>query len=259
MIDYLSSKFVWIIVSIVVTSSVLGVFTWQRERTEELELDRRANMITETVDALLSTDSEFRAHVSFENEKSSFIHLEPTMNGEKYELIFTPSHLIVNQAQWTVHSRFMEEIYLLDPYFLGDDTASLARSQTRLEIDPDTDFIIESRTMGERSKVFVYPVQEDDFYEDLENIQVEIDDFFAFNPLEEPVNASFNTSFSHPLEFRTDHFSVMYEGFVPVPIPVLEIEDPLAVPEEESVTFERNKVWEDENLTIERSMFLSNS
>ncbi len=161
MYDYLSSKLVWIVVAIVMTSSVLGLFIWQQERSQEIELNARASGIQEIINEFCNTDGEIKGIVSSNQSTPSDFDIESTINGERYELNFTANGLYLIQGDKRVWNRFIEDVYIYNPIFLDRTTPKRVLDNINLDIKylnitSDQDFYVESIRFNDRHHVFIY-------------------------------------------------------------------------------------------------------
>ncbi len=219
MLDYLSSKMVWIVAAIVMTSSIMGIFVWQRESSEELELEIRARGIRDIVNEFCNTDGEVKAEISFNESASSDFKLEPTINDEPYKLNFTPAGLFLNQYRKSVWNRFIKEVYLFNPNLLDSRTSIGILDRINIEnhhmsISSDEDFIIETKEFNDIHHVFIYRGTVGEIENETRRIKNIIEQVTDWT-IEEPENRR-NITVEKNMTFKNDYYYVNTDTLTPV-------------------------------------------
>ncbi|MFW6141683.1 MAG: hypothetical protein ACOC53_03890 [Candidatus Saliniplasma sp.] len=219
MYDYLSSKIVWIIAAIVMTSSMMGIFMWQRESTEELELEISARGIKDTVNEFCTTDGEIRAEFTFNKTASSDFNLEPTIKEDTYTLNFTSAGLFLTQDGKRVWNRFIEDVYLFNPSLL-DGTASIGVLEKIsidnyfLTIPSYQDFVIETKEFNDIYNVFIYIETSDNIQNETKRIKQSMEEVSNWT-MEKPEN-KMNLTLKENTTFKSDYFYIDAETITPV-------------------------------------------
>ncbi len=263
MLDYLTSKMVWIIAAVVLTASVMGVFNWQRNAAEEVALDQRAESIAELVNTFSSTSGNIKVSVSFNESVDPNFYFEPTVNGELYALNFSRNGLTLIQGDTAVRKDFVSGVHLLDPYFLEDEVILNDVTLQKHHLSIEDTFFIESKIISEAYHVFIYPETKEDISEYTDRLGSIIQ-----NNLNWELNRKLNlTTINKTTEvtlrqetiFQKNVFFVSGEYMLPHPIPSLylcrpdrfeytreellnETDNRISIPKMESVVLERRLI-----------------
>lgn len=219
MLDYLSSKMVWIVAAIVMTSSIMGIFVWQRESSDELELEIRARGIRDIVNEFCNTNGEVKAEISFNESTSSDFKLEPTINDEPYKLNFTSSGLFLNQDRKSVWNRFTKEVYIFNPNLLDSGTSIGILDRINIEnhhmsISSHEDFIIETKEFNDIHHVFIYREIDDEIKNETRRIKNIIEQVTDWT-IEEPEDRR-NITVEKNMTFKNDYYYVNTDTLAPV-------------------------------------------
>lgn len=222
MLDYLTSKMVWIVAAVVLTASVVSVFNWQRRAAEELVLDERAESIAELVNSLCSTQGSIKVSASLNESEEAIFSYESTVNGKPYELNFSLNGLMLTQEEKVVRKDFVSGVYLFDPYFIDDKAVLDSIGHQRSHLSVDGKFFIESKEFSGAYHVFIYPETPDDIREYTsqigttisENITWEIDRSLNTSAL----NSTTNLTLDRDSVFLNDMFYFSGEYLLPYPI-----------------------------------------
>ncbi|MGM0405860.1 MAG: hypothetical protein ACQEQM_06945 [Thermoplasmatota archaeon] len=219
MLDYLSSKMVWIVAAIVMTSSIMGIFVWQRESSDELELEIRARGIRDIVNKFCNTDGEVKAEISFNESTSSDLKLKPTINDKPYKLNFTSSGLFLNQDRKSVWNRFTKEVYIFNPNLLDSGTSIGILDRINIEnhhmsISSHEDFIIETKEFNDIHHVFIYREIDDEIKNETRRIKNIIEQVTDWT-IEEPEDRR-NITVEKNMTFKNDYYYVNTDTLAPV-------------------------------------------
>jgi len=263
MLDYLSSKMVWIVAAIVMTSSIMGIFMWQRESSEELELEIRARGFRDIVNEFCNTDGEIRAEFSFNENASSDFKLKPTINDESYYLNFTSSGLFLIQNDRNIWNRFIDEVYLFNPSLLESRTSMGILDKINIEnqymlITSSEDFIIETKELNDIHHVFIYRETHEDIKNETRRIKTIIDKVTDWT-IEEPENKT-TITLEKNMTFKNDYYYVNTETLTPVNTDNLCLwkPDTNSTKRDDLVnrTIEQNKIYVDrhEDITVETKL-----
>jgi len=229
MYDYLSSKLVWIIAAVVMTSSVLGLFVWQRESSEELELEIRANGIRDMINEFCNTNGEVKAEFSSSSDTRSDFELESTINGESYKLNFTASGIFLEQDGRRVWKNFIQEVYLYNPVFLGGTTSQGTLDRVNLDIGylsiPSyQDFYVEVRRFDERYNVFIHHEGNESAVEEGQRVGDVIDEVTDWS-YEEPEREQ-NMTIKEDMIFMSDFYYVKDDCLSPMSLENIYLFEP---------------------------------
>ncbi len=263
MLDYLTSKMVWIIAAVVLTASVMGVFNWQRNAAEEVALDQRAESIAELVNTFSSTSGNIKASVSFNESVDPNFYFEPTVNGELYALNFSRNGLTLIQGDTAVRKDFVSGVHLLDPYFLEDEVILNDVTLQKHHLSIEDTFFIESKIISEAYHVFIYPETKEDISEYTDrlgsiiqnNLNWELNRKLNLNT----INKTTEVTLRQETIFQKNVFFVSGEYMLPRPIPSLylcrpdrfeytreellnETDNRISIPKMESVVLERRLI-----------------
>ncbi|MFO7791437.1 MAG: hypothetical protein R6W73_00455 [Candidatus Saliniplasma sp.] len=263
MYDYLSSKIVWIIAVLVMTSSILGIFVWQRESSEEVELEVRARGIKDIINEFCTTNGEVKAEFSFNSNADSDFDLEPTINDKTYRLNFTARGLYINQDQKQAWNRFTKEVYLYNPYFLGRSESkgvldTINSEVEYLNIPSHQDFFVETKEFNQRYHVFIYhesPEKVENETERIRNIMQDVYDWSFDNPENKQ-----NITLREDTVFKNEYYFVRERSIKPViteNIFLWEAETNTTTWDElEDLSAENDEIFmnEGENITIETTV-----
>ncbi|UCE74591.1 MAG: hypothetical protein JSV56_02515 [Methanomassiliicoccales archaeon] len=162
MFELLTSKLAMMIAVMIILSSILAIFTLQREDAKDMELRNTADKVSGAVDDLNSLLGETKVNVTFDSEKEGF-YVDPVVLGKNYEITITRYEVVITQDGRKFISDFIVPIHLWRPdsntYNLTQIEDSDAENM-RLEFVSGEDFIMERALLdieGEYEyKTFVY-------------------------------------------------------------------------------------------------------
>jgi len=224
------SKMTWIVVAVILTSSVVGVYRWQNASTTELELEKFADTISETVNRVFTTSGDFSINITFEPRDNSFLVLKDSFQGDPFTLNFTTRTLTITTADRSVTRRFLGELSLVDPFLMDKRHVSLPIPDNNIMIPSGQDFVIESKTIDGSNRVYLYPDDNGVSRTISSSLYRDLQDFIEWDGNYESVEYHHNVSFDHPLSIRTDHLYHSNRTPVPIGTPVLNLSDHNADP-----------------------------
>ena len=219
MLDYITSKMVWIIAAIILTSSVLGVFNWQRRAAEELVLEQRAESIAELVNKVISTHGDLKLSVSFDSDEKAHFHFDPTANGMSYGLNISISGLSLSQGQRSVWKNFVSGVHLYNPVFIHDE-GMIDTVSNRTQISVSERFYIESKEYSGRYHVFIYHETSDDMITQTEDMGSTIQNKMSweFDTNTSAINSTEILTMKLDTVFHRNYFFFSENHLVPYPI-----------------------------------------
>lgn len=144
MFDLLTSKLAMMIAAIVILTSVLGIYAYQREQAKDLELRNIADRISGAIDEYNTLLGESKVNVTFEREEDG-IYVQPKVNGENYDILITKYKVIISQEARRFYSNFAGSIHLWIPQ-------SDSYNQTEIE-DCDSEFKMLELVSGDTFKI----------------------------------------------------------------------------------------------------------
>ncbi len=262
MLDYLTSKMVWIIAAVVLTASVMGVFNWQKNAAEEVALDDRADSIAGLINTFCSTSGDIKAMVSFNESADPNFYFEPTVNGEPYTLNFSRNGFTLIQGDTAVRKNFVSGTYLLDPYFLDDEAVLNNGTLQRYHLSVGDTFFIESKRISGTYHVFIYPETPEDVlgYADhlggiiQDSLKWEFDRFLNVSS----INTTTEVKIQHEVMFYRSVFFVGDEYQMPYPITPLYLCRPYrfeyTYPELINVSENHISMQRNESVVLERRL-----
>ncbi len=229
MLDYLMSKMVWIIAAVVLTASVIGVYNWQRHSMEEVELEERAKGVSEVVNQVCTTRGSVKLLASFNESKDPDIYLEPSINGQGYQLQFMPTGFYLKQGDKVIWRDFVENIHLMNPALIGEGDFSLVNQvdsiNHNLSISSGEDFYIMSKEYNGIYDVFIYSEDAEEHVAESETMGKIIEDFFRVNPSQDNLtyNKTANQTFKCNTTFQTNYLFINNNTELPCPIPKVHL------------------------------------
>ncbi len=129
MLDFVMSKIAMMIAAIVILTSVLGFFYFQREEAKDLELENIAEKFTDAVNNINSLQGETVVNVTFDEGKEG-IYVRPNVNGNNYEILMSRSNIIITQEKRRASDNFITPVHLWEP-------ENKAYNQTQIEQKDD--------------------------------------------------------------------------------------------------------------------------
>ncbi len=231
MIDYLMSKMVWIVAAVVLTASVLGVYSWQRRSMEDVALDEQAEQVAELVNTLCTTVGDFKGYVSFDRSREAAFYLDGTVNGEPYNLNFTQNSLFIGQGSKGNWKTFVGNVHLFNPYFLDADDEPLLGAMdsetNHLFIRSGEDFYIESKRFDSGYNVFIYPEPDGDIRNDIRSLGGAINENvtwkFEGDLNMSAINATYNIEVMHDTVFLRNMFYYQNSTIIPFPLSAVHL------------------------------------
>jgi hypothetical protein len=150
------------IAAIIILTSVVGIYSMQREDAEDIALRNIAFKLTDAINDMNSLLGETLLNVSFEEGKSG-LYLPPTVNGEKYEIRITRYEVLIKQKDSNSLESFIGEIHLWKPendMYDSLEIINLNEKYNELIVDSHKDFVIQRKGIevdGEKEYMtFVY-------------------------------------------------------------------------------------------------------
>ncbi|MFO8109885.1 MAG: hypothetical protein R6U17_05110 [Thermoplasmata archaeon] len=262
MIDYIMSKMAWIMVAVILTASVIGVYQWQSSSTDELYLDEATDLLSDTINHALSISGDFILNMTYEEESDSYMVLDHTIKGEPYSLYIDSRSITIHCGNRISQRKLIGNVRLLDPFLLGRNHTRFpsSRDAQDLSLPSGTPFVIESKTIGGIRDVYIYP---DDGGEsrDLANVLYQdMKDFinWHWDGNNESVEYRNRTTFHHNITFLRSHISPSHDVPVPFGTPTLNLsisgveqEDYMVVPAETELFLNRTLVEDGKRFSIE--------
>ncbi len=144
MFDLLTSKLAMMIAAIVILTSVLGIFAYQREQAKDLELRNIADKISKAIDEYNTLLGESKVNVTFHREEDG-IYVKPKVDGKNYDILITKYKVIISQEARRFYSNFARPIHLWVP-------KSSAYNQTEIQ-ECDSEFKILQLVSGPNFKI----------------------------------------------------------------------------------------------------------
>ncbi len=245
MFDYLMSKMTWIIAAVILTSSIIGIFTWQRETVDRVELEQLTGHIASFIDETNGVEGKTDIIVSFKEESDSSLHLPSSLNGRAYKINLTTSGVYISQGRDKDWCDFKGKIHLYDPIFL-DNTTSLSTISRldnefdTLEIESGKDFILENKRVAGGYRLFVFPRDKDSSLEVKTNeIYSQIEDFLSPNlGKEHDLNKTDNLTFNTTTKFTGHYFYLRgYNKSAPKVINFIHFWNPGKIDKEKGYNF----------------------
>ncbi len=223
MLDYLMSKMTWIVVAVILTSSIVGVYRWQSSSTAELQLEKFADSLTETIDRAFTTSGDFTLNITYEPRENSFIVLDETFRGDPYSLNFTAGTVTVHTTNRVVTRRFVGKLRLFDPFMLEKRPVAIPLSHETLSMPSGQDFVIEARTLGEVQYVFLYPDDKGESRATATSLYQDIQEFIEWDGEYGSVEYESNISFEYPIYIHRDHLYPINRTKIPIGTPLLNL------------------------------------
>lgn len=263
MIDYIMSKMTWIIIAVLLTASVIGVYRWQASSTEELHLGKMADMVTDTINRALSTHGDFVLNITYENTGEPYMVLPGSIQGEPYSMNITSGTLSMHRGNQVVQRKFLGHLRILDPHFLDLDDAPfpVTRDTYRLHLPPGTPFVIESKTIGGIRNIYIYPDDHGVTRARTTQIRDSMEDFIDWTwdgNVSSVDHFQNDTYFDFNVTFLRNHVYPSHHVPVPFTTPMLNFSisgtehgDLLEVPGHTEITFNRTLVVNDQRVAIE--------
>lgn len=136
LLDFITSKIAMMIAAIIILTSVLGIFSMQREDANELELRNIADKISSSVNNINTVLGETKETVTFVKGEDG-IFLDPKVEGKTYEIILTQNEVIVKQEGKNFLRDFIVNIHLWEPENI---VYNLTHLQNRDDENKELDF-----------------------------------------------------------------------------------------------------------------------
>jgi hypothetical protein len=102
------------IAAIVILTSVIGIFAYQREQVKDLELRNIADKISKAIDEYNTLLGESKVNVTFDREEDG-IYVQPKVDGKNYDILITKYKVIISQGARRFYSNFAGSIHLWIP------------------------------------------------------------------------------------------------------------------------------------------------
>jgi len=162
MLDFITSKIAMMIAAVIILTSVLGIFAWQREDSKALELRNIADEISNSINEFNSISGETKVNVTFEKSNEG-IYLNPKVDGEDYEIIITQSEVIVRQNDRLFLRNFISSVHIWEPnseFYDKDEIKDNDSKSPQQELRSGEDFQIYRKLVnsgeGKQYMTFVY-------------------------------------------------------------------------------------------------------
>lgn len=149
MFDLLTSKLAMMIAAIVVLTSVLGIYAYQREQAKDLELRNIADKISGAIDEYNTLSGESIVTVIFDREEEG-IYIQPKADGKKYDIVITKYKVIVSQETRRFYSNFVGSIHLWIPQSNSYNQTEITECDSEfktLQLVSGDNFIIERKLL----------------------------------------------------------------------------------------------------------------
>jgi hypothetical protein len=163
--DFITSKLAMMIAAIIILTSVLGIFSMQREDAKDLELRNIVEEISQTINNLNTVSGETKETMTFRTGEQG-IYLTPNVDGKPYEIVITQYEVIVKQEGKIFLRDFVMSIHLWEPENIMYNLSLLQNrdeENSQLEFVSGEDFVIHRKLMemdGEKGYMtFVYLLQ----------------------------------------------------------------------------------------------------
>jgi len=184
MFDYLLSRMVWIIAAVLLTASVIGIFTWQQKSLQETKLEEQIEDISGIIDEVSTTNSEFNISISFADKRSDYYFDLPT----SCNLNFTTDYIYFQNNGQRGSERIYRDIYLYNPILLTEDTPSTTLNKIQnnvsyYNLDMNDRIIVESKKFNQIYKTFIYSIDENktDHINRIKSISKKLEHFYRWN------------------------------------------------------------------------------
>lgn len=165
LLDFITSKIAMMIAAVIILTSVLGIFSMQREDAKELELRNVADRISGAVNNLNTVLGETSEVITFTKGEDG-IFLNPKIDGKTYEIIITQNEVVVKQEGKNFLREFVVNIHTWEPENMLYNLTQLQykdEENTKLDFRSGEDFIIQRKLIeidGEKEYMtFVYLLQ----------------------------------------------------------------------------------------------------
>jgi hypothetical protein len=143
-LDLLTSKIAMMVAAIIILTTVLGIFTMQREDAKGLELKNIAEKISNSINSINSINGETQESLTFQKEEEG-IFLEPEIDGKGYDIILTQNKVLIRQNDHVFIENFVTPIHVWDPEKTAYNSTQILnkdKENTRLEFTSGEDFVI---------------------------------------------------------------------------------------------------------------------
>jgi hypothetical protein len=130
-LDLLTSKLAMMIAALIILTSVLGIYAYQREQAKDLELRNIADTISGAIDDFNALLGESKVNVTFDRDGQG-IYIQPKVDGKSYDILITKYKVIISQESRRFYSNYAGSIHLWIPQ-------SDSYNQTEIE-DCDSEF-----------------------------------------------------------------------------------------------------------------------
>ena len=162
MLEFVISKMAMMIAAIIILSSVLGIYTLQREQAKDLELRNIADKIADAIDDLNSLQGETKVNVTFERGKEG-VYVKPSVKGKNYEIMIAQYKVMISQNHKRSISNLMGPTHSWEPLsnsYTLTQIEEIDGTNRTLELKSGKDFKIERKLIeisGENEyRTFVY-------------------------------------------------------------------------------------------------------
>lgn len=132
------------IAAIIILTSVLGIYAYQREQAKDLELRNIADKISGAIDEYNTLSGESKVNVTFDRDKDG-IYVQPKVDGKSYDILITKYKVIVSQESRRFFSNFVVPIHLWIPQLSS-------YNQTQIE-ECDSEFKTLQLVSGDNFKI----------------------------------------------------------------------------------------------------------
>jgi hypothetical protein len=137
------------IAAIVILTSVLGIYAYQRDQAKDLELRNIADKISGAIDEYNTLLGESKVNVTF-HEGEDGIYIRPEVDGENYDILITKYKVIVSQKTRRFYSNFAGSIHLWIPQSNSYNQTEIAECDSEfkmLELVSGDNFKIERKLL----------------------------------------------------------------------------------------------------------------
>lgn len=162
MFEFVTSKIAMMVAAIVILTSVLGVYAFQREQVKDLRLRNIADEISGIINDINSLSGETKINVTFDESREG-THIEPLVEDKRYEILITQYRVSITQDNRRYSSNFIEPVHLWVPgsnSYNQSIIQEIDNEYKTLRLESGDDFVIERKLLDLRGEqiymTFVY-------------------------------------------------------------------------------------------------------
>jgi hypothetical protein len=162
LLDFITSKIAMMVAAVVILTSVLGIFAWQREDSKDIELRNIADEISGSINEINSISGETKINITFEKSNDG-IYLNPRVDGKAYKIIISQNEVIVRQNERLFLRNFINAVHIWEPdseAYEKDEIKEKDRKSPEIELKSEENFQIYRKLVnsgeGKEYMTFVY-------------------------------------------------------------------------------------------------------